>query len=66
MSMRSSRDTFKDYVLDQLSGLPDLCCRAMFGGFGLYQGTLFFGIIHTGRLYLKVTPNSVMLYRTQA
>ena len=28
-------------------------CRAMFGGYGLYQGGRFFGIIHGGRLFLK-------------
>jgi TfoX/Sxy family transcriptional regulator of competence genes len=36
-------DNFKEYVLDQLSGLSDLGCRPMFGGFGLYRGTAFFG-----------------------
>ena len=25
----------------------------MFGGYGLYQGERFFGIIHDGRLFLK-------------
>ncbi len=28
----------------------------MFGGYGLYKGSTFFGIIHKGRLYFKVTP----------
>jgi DNA transformation protein len=44
---------FKDFVLDQLSAVPGVACRAMFGGFGLYRGAAFFGIIYQGRFYLK-------------
>jgi DNA transformation protein len=47
-------DSFKDFVLDQLSDLRGVSCRAMFGGYGLYQGEVFFGIIHKGRLYFKI------------
>lgn len=46
-------DTFKDFVLEQLSGLDRLACRGMFGGHGLYVGDQFFGIVHEGRLYFK-------------
>jgi DNA transformation protein len=46
-------ESFKDYVLDQLGNIEDLECRAMFGGYGLYQGDIFFGIIYKGRLYFK-------------
>jgi DNA transformation protein len=46
-------DSFKDFALDQLGQIPQLVCKAMFGGHGLYQGETFFGIIHKGRLYLK-------------
>ena len=44
---------FKVFVEDQLSGLRGVVCRAMFGGYGLYQGRTFFGIIFRGRLYFK-------------
>lgn len=54
---------FKDFVLDQLSDLHGVTCRAMFGGYGLYQGGAFFGIIHKGRLYFKVTPTTLALYK---
>ncbi|MGH7207065.1 MAG: TfoX/Sxy family protein, partial [Nitrospiraceae bacterium] len=47
------QDSFKDFVLDQLRELRGVTCRAMFGGYGLYQGESFFGIIHKGRLYFK-------------
>ena len=52
MSM-SSENSFKDYVLDQLDGLRDVSCRAMFGGFGLYRRDEFFGIVFKQRLYFK-------------
>lgn len=58
-------DGFKDFVSDQLSDLPGLTCRAMFGGYGLYQREKFFGIIHKGRLYFKVAPATVSLYKEQ-
>ena len=61
--MAPKQDGFKDFVLDQLSELPGLTHRAMFGGYGLYQRETFFGIIHKGRLYFKVTPTTVVLYK---
>jgi DNA transformation protein len=47
-------DSFKTFVLDQLSALPDLRARAMFGGHGLYSSNRFFAILFDGRLYFKV------------
>jgi DNA transformation protein len=41
-------------VVDQLSGVDNLLSRPMFGGIGLYAGTVFFGIIFRDILYLKV------------
>lgn len=62
--MPAKHDGFKDFVLDQVADLRGLTCRAMFGGYGLsYKGT-FFGIIHKGRLYFKVTPETVDQYKT--
>jgi DNA transformation protein len=49
-----TRDGFLEYVLDQLSGVENLLARPMFGGVGLYAGTVFFGIIYRDILYLKV------------
>ena len=63
--MAAKTDGFKDFVLDQLADLRELTCRAMFGGYGLYQGAQFFGIVHKGRLYFKVTPTTVTLYKKQ-
>jgi DNA transformation protein and related proteins len=46
-------DSFKDFVIEQLDAVDDLDCRAMFGGFGLYRGGDFFGIVYDGRLYFR-------------
>ena len=59
-SMRD--DSFKDFVLDQLSALPEVRIRAMFGGHGLYQSDRFFGILMDGRLYLKTDEQSRPAY----
>lgn len=61
--MPAKHDGFKDFVLDQLIDMRQVTCRAMFGGYGLYQRTAFFGIIHKERLYLKVTPTTVEQYK---
>lgn len=52
-SLRVS-DGFRAYALDQLSSVEQLRARPMFGGFGLYAGDLFFGILAADVLYLKV------------
>jgi len=51
------QDSFKDYVLDQLSALG-ITARRMFGGHGLYRGDEFFGILHRDRLYFRTDEHS--------
>ncbi len=63
--MTGKHDGFKDFVLDQLVALPRVTARAMFGGYGLYRLTTFFGIIHKGRLYFKVTALTLPCYEEQ-
>ena len=63
--MAKRESGFKDFVLDQLTDLRDLTCRAMFGGYGLSVRKTFFGIIHKDRLYFKVTPATVADYKKQ-
>lgn len=62
--MARRNDSFKDFILDQLTDLDNVAARGMFGGYGLYQHTTFFGIIHKGRLYFKVTPRTVDHYKS--
>jgi len=51
-------ESFKEFVLDQLGGLPEVRARAMFGAHGLYQGDHFFGILDEGRLFFKTDAQS--------
>ena len=46
-------DSFKEFVLDQLSALPDVRAKAMFGAHGIYSGDKFFAILDEGRLFFK-------------
>lgn len=64
-SVAIKTDSFKDFVLDQLGDLSGVSCRAMFGGYGLYRGDVFFGIIHKGRLYFKTDEASRETYCAQ-
>ena len=62
--MRPKKDeSFKDFILDQLSGLEGVASRPLFGGHGLYRGRTFFGIIFKGDLYFKTHPSTQPLYR---
>jgi DNA transformation protein len=61
-SKQPENASFKAFVFDQLIGLPSVTCRAMFGGHGLYQNGVFFGIIHRGRLYFKTDEASRARY----
>jgi DNA transformation protein len=56
-------DSFKDFVVDQLRELDDVEARRMFGGYGLYQDEIFFGIIFKGQLYFKTDETTVAEYR---
>ncbi len=56
------KDSFKDFILDQISDLGEISCRSMFGGFGLYSDTVFFGIVYQGRLYFKTDSKSRSAY----
>jgi DNA transformation protein and related proteins len=55
-------DSFVEFVVEQLRGLPGLRHRRMFGGHGLYQDRLFFGIVAGDRLYFKTDAASVGPY----
>jgi DNA transformation protein len=55
-------DSLKDFVLDQLRELRGLESRAMFGGFGLYAGGKFFGIVFQGRLYFRTDATTRATY----
>jgi DNA transformation protein len=56
-SLRVS-EGFRTFALDQLSSVPGLRARPMFGGFGLYADDVFFGILAADALYLKVDDSN--------
>ncbi len=45
-----------DHVLDLLSHVEGVSARGMFGGFGLYKGSVMFALIADDVLYYKVGP----------
>ena len=51
-------DSFRDFVLDQLSDVGGVMCRSMFGAYGLYSHGRFFAIIHKGKLFFKTDDKS--------
>ena len=55
------QDSFKDFVLDQLTGLS-VTAKRMFGGYGLHRGETFFGILHAGRLYFRTDDHTRAAY----
>src|SRR5262245_51747528 len=53
MKQRKSGTAFAAFVVDQLSELENVTAKQMFGGVGLYCGSVFFGIVARDVLYLK-------------
>ena len=58
-------DSFKEFVLDQLSALPALRAKAMFGAHGIYSGEKFFSILDEGRLFFKTNAETEKDYTSR-
>ena len=57
----ASTQEYRDYILDQLTGLEGISCQAMMGEYLLYcQGKLVGGI-YDNRLLVKPTASAVRL-----
>lgn len=56
--MASTKD-YLDFVLEQLSGLEDVTCRAMMGEFILYYRGRIVGGIYDNRLLVKPVKAAV-------
>jgi DNA transformation protein len=52
-----TNESLRDLVLNALGELP-VSSRRMFGGFGLYLGGVFFGVISDGKLYFRTNETS--------
>lgn len=55
--MASSKE-YRDYILEQLSEVPDVTCRPMMGEFLLYSNGVLFGGIYDDRLLVKKVPEN--------
>ena len=51
-------EEYLQFVLDQLAGLKGVSARRMFGGAGLYQGGIMFGLVADDRAYLRVDDSN--------
>ena len=54
----ASTKEYRDYILEQLSGLPDITCRPMMGEHLLYLNGILFGGIYDDRLLVKIVPEN--------
>lgn len=57
-------DDFVEFVCDQLDAWEAVTYKPMFGGYGLYCGSVFFGIVYDGRLYFKTDEASRRKYES--
>lgn len=57
-------DTFVEYICDQLGELDGIGHRRLFGGYGLYCGSTFFGIVYRKRIYLKTDETTRQKYES--
>ena len=48
----------RDFILDQLSEVPNITCRPMMGEFLLYSNNILFGGIYDDRLLVKIVPEN--------
>lgn len=54
---------WRDYVLEQLSGLRGVSARSMFGGAGLYAEGAIFGLLDNDQAFFKVDDETRPLYQ---
>ena len=54
----ASSKKYRDYVLGQLSEIPNITYRPMMGEFLLYYGGILFGGIYDDRLLVKIVPEN--------
>ena len=63
--MSKSTKEFKDFVLEQLSEVPNNFCRPMMGGYLLYSDDVLFGGIYSDRLLVKMVPENEKYQMTE-
>lgn len=61
----ASTKEYRDYILEQLSEVPDITCRPMMGEFLLYSAGILFGGIYDDRLLVKIVPENEQYKMTE-
>jgi TfoX/Sxy family transcriptional regulator of competence genes len=54
----ASTEEYRDFILEQLSEVPNITCRPMMGEFLLYSNNVLFGGIYDDRLLVKIVPEN--------
>ncbi len=62
----SGEDSFISYLLDMLDDFGPVRAKAMFGGYGIYRGDIFFAIVVDGTLYIKADDKNRKLFEDKA
>ncbi len=62
----SSTKAYRDFILEQLSEIPDITCRPMMGEFLLYSEGILFGGIYDDRLLVKIVPENAKFNMPEA
>ena len=57
-------DEFVEYICDQLMNFEIVTYKSMFGGYGLYCGDAFFGLVFGGRVFFKTDDHSRLKYES--
>ena len=57
----ASSEGYRDFILDQLTGLEGVSCRAMMGEYILYYRGRIFGGLYDDRLLVKPVPAAAAL-----
>lgn len=61
----ASTKAYRDFILEQLSEVPDITCRPMMGEFLLYSNNILFGGIYDDRLLVKIVPENKQYEMTE-
>ena len=57
------KEEFLQFVQDQLRLVNGVEFRSMFGGHGIYQHGIFFGIVSKGSIYFKTDASTADAYK---
>ena len=61
----ASTKEYRDFILEQLSEVPNVTCRPMMGEFLLYSAGVLFGGIYDDRLLIKIVPENEQYKMTE-